>query len=359
MSTETEISGAVVPSAVITPAEGGLSALARAAVEAGQALSPHTLRAYKGDMKDFSDWCRGEGREPLPASADTLTEYATWLCYTRPVLDRGGVPVPGAPPGLSPATVRRMLASVAAAHKYAGLPSPRTEKANSVLKGYQKKLVEEYDHRARPRKATPLDPAALAAMTGRGLAGAGELTRLRDTALMYLDFNAGMRVSELVSMNIEGVKDEEWGLAVLVRRAKNGPYKEMPIDEAHAPLGVAAARKWIAALREHGVTSGPLFPRIYDGVINPARYRRGSPDGRMAARQIERIIGCAAREAGLKGKYTAHSGRRGIITQARLAGHGEIEIGRHTGHADGSVSLRGYIEEVDGRRNSPLRGAGA
>ena len=155
MSTETEISGAVVPSAVITPAEGGLSALARAAVEAGQALSPDTLRAYKGDMKDFSDWCRGEGREPLPASADTLTEYATWLCYTRPVLDRGGVPVPGAPPGLSPATVRRMLASVAAAHKYAGLPRPRTEKANSVLKGYQEKLVEERDRGPGPARRLP------------------------------------------------------------------------------------------------------------------------------------------------------------------------------------------------------------
>ena len=180
MNTETEITGAVVPSAVIAPAEGGLSAFARAAVEAGRALRPDTLRAYKRDMKDFSDWCRGEGREPLPASADTLTEYATWLCYKRPVLDRGGIPVPGAPPGLSPATARRMLASVAAAHKYAGLPSPRAEKANSVLKGYQEKLVEEHDPRARPRKATPLTPAALAEMTGRGL-GAQETDPARGT----------------------------------------------------------------------------------------------------------------------------------------------------------------------------------
>ena len=196
-------------------------------------------------------------------------------------------------------------------------------------------------------------------MIGRGLAGTDDLTRLRDTALMYLNYNAGMRVSELVSMNIEGVSDQEWGLSVLVRRAKSGPYGEVPVDEAHAPLGVAAARKWIAALREHGVTSGPLFPRIYDGVINPARYRRGSPDGRMAEQRIDRSIGAAAREAGLEGKYTAHSGRRGIITAAREAGHGELEIGRHTGHADGSKSLKGYIEEVDKRRNSPLRGAGA
>ena len=122
-------------------------------------------------------------------------------------------------------------------------------------------------------------------MTGRGLAGAGELTRLRDTALIYLDYNVGTRVSELVSLNIESVTDEEWGLTVLARRAKHGPYKEVFIETAHAPLGVAATRKWIAALREHGVTSGPLFPRIRDGVINPPRYRRGSPDGRIADRR--------------------------------------------------------------------------
>ena len=74
---------------------------------------------------------------------------------------------------------------------------------------------------------------------------------------------------------------------------------------------------------------------------------------------MNHIIRNAAREAGLEGKYTAHSGRRGIITQARLAGHDQLAIGRHTGHADGSSSLMGYIEEVDRRRNSPLRGAGA
>ena len=108
---------------------------------------------------------------------------------------------------------------------------------------------------------------------------------------MYLNYNAGMRVSELVSMNIEGVSDQEWGLAVLVRRAKSGPYGEVPVDEAHAPLGVAAARKWIAALREHGVTSGPLFPRIYDGVINPAALPErvaGRAHGRAADRQNHR-----------------------------------------------------------------------
>ena len=145
--------------------------------------------------------------------------------------------------------------------------------------------------------------------------------------------------------------DHEWGLAVLLRRAKNGPFEEVLIETAHAPLGVAATRKWIAALREHGVTSGPLFPRITDGVINPPRYRRGSPDGRIAdAAGREDHPAAAAREAGLEGKYTAHSGRRGIVTQARLAGHDELAIGRHTGHADGSTSLKGYIDEVDRRR---------
>ena len=144
--------------------------------------------------------------------------------------------------------------------------------------------------------------------------------------------------------------EHDWGLAVLVRRAKSGPFEEVPIDEAHAPLGVAATRQWIAALREHGITSGPLFPRIDERLINSSPLPSGSPDGRISARQTERIVAAAAAEAGLKAVTRPTPGAAAIITQARLAGHGELEIGRDGGQADGSKSLRGYIEEADRRR---------
>ena len=101
--------------------------------------------------------------------------------------------------------------------------------------------------------------------------------------MLYLAYNTATRASELVRADIDGVTEHDWGLAVLLRRSKNGPFEEVFIPAEHAPLGVAAIRRWIAVLKEHGITSGPLFPRIDDGEINPARYRRGSPDGRISA----------------------------------------------------------------------------
>jgi hypothetical protein len=61
----------------------------------------------------------------------------------------------------------------------------------------------------------------------------------------------------------------------------------------------------------------------------------------------------------MEGRFTVHSGRRGFATQARLAGHDMLAIARHGGWADNSTSLTKYIEEADGRRLNPLRGAGA
>jgi site-specific recombinase XerD len=357
VSTEPEISGAIVPAAVTPPAEGGLSALGRAAVDAGK--SPATRRAYERDWREFISWCAQEGRDPLPCTAETLAEYAAYLCYRRQVLDRSGLPVSGAV-GVSPSSARRMIGSVQAAHKHAGLRSPRTAQVSLVLKGYEAKLADERDPRARPRKATPLTPVTLAEMTGRGLSGAQELIRARNTAMLYLTYNTAARASELVRVDIDGVTEHDWGLAVLLRRSKGGPFEEVLIPAEHAPAGVAAIRKWITVLREHGITSGPLFRNIdKNGVIDSPRYKARTPDGRIAALTAERIVAAMAAEAGLEGRYTVHSGRRGMATQARMAGHDELAIARHGGWKDGSTSLKGYIDEADRLRLNPLRGAGA
>ena len=100
MNTEAEITGAIVPATVTLPAQGGLSPLARAAVDA--ATSPHTRRAYDSDWREFTAWCAQEARDPLPCTTETLAEYTAYLCYQRQMLDRSGLPVPDAF-GVSPA----------------------------------------------------------------------------------------------------------------------------------------------------------------------------------------------------------------------------------------------------------------
>src|SRR5215469_3037468 len=121
---------------VRAPEPDELSEDTRAAVEAGTAES--TLRKYAAHWKDFTGWCEEYGRTPLPATSNTVTEHVKWLCYDRPL---------------------------------------RTP--NKDL------LSEARDPRAKPRRATPVTPATLAVLTGKGLEGEQDLIKVRDTALMW------------------------------------------------------------------------------------------------------------------------------------------------------------------------------
>jgi site-specific recombinase XerD len=41
------------------------------------AKAPETVRGYRIDWKDFSDWCKRHGREAMPASSETVALYLT------------------------------------------------------------------------------------------------------------------------------------------------------------------------------------------------------------------------------------------------------------------------------------------
>lgn len=275
----------------------GLGDAARGAAGAG--LAPGTRHTYDREFREFELWCEEHGRESLPATSETMAEYAAYLCCDRPVLDRGGLPVPGAF-GVAPSSARRMLMSVSAAHKHGGFPAPPMTEADLVVRECEARLADERDLGTASRKAMPPSPAALADMAGRGMAGKQQVIRARDAAMVYLAYETAANASDLVRTDVEDVVEHDWGLAVRRRRSKNGSLGEVLIPAAHTPAGVAAIRQWIATLRDHGITSGPLFPRLdHSGAINPSRYRRGAADGRITAWLAERIVVAAAAEVGL------------------------------------------------------------
>lgn len=352
------VTGTIVPAAVITPADT-LSDHARQAVAAGK--PPSTRRAYEHDWADFTAWCAQAGRQALPAAPETLVEYATYLCYFRPVRDRGKADTDG-PPGLSPSSVQRALSAIRFFHDLAGTPLPAIKAVGEVLKGHRAKLAEARDPRARPRQVTALSPADLQKMTTAGLRDEHPLIQARDTAMIYLMFSAVTRVSELVLINIEDVARDERGLTIAVHRIKNSKYTDARILAADSPKTVAAVTEWIAVLAEHGRTSGPLFPRLDRkgniGLPIPGKKGPGAEDGRISERGAESRVDLAAGKAGIEGRVTVHSGRRGFATHARLAGHDRLAIGRHGGWADRSPALDRYIDEADAERLNPLRGLG-
>ncbi|MFJ9018763.1 tyrosine-type recombinase/integrase [Streptomyces sp. NPDC102259] len=329
-----------------------LSEAARAALEAGTA--DNTRRGYSSDWAAFTVWCAATGERPLPATAETLVEYVTYLAATPSA--RTGRP-------LAPSSIRRALTSIRAAHRAAGVTPPEVIGARKVLSGHLDKLAKAKDPAARPRKAAPATPRELRAM----LADVDRTTLKgkRDAALLLLGFATAARVSELSSLDVSSATETEHGYDVHVYRHKVREWTDAPVmygtDPATCP--VRALRAYLVALAEAGRTEGPLFVRIdRHGRVAPPMMRRGQiigdPTGRMTGEAIGDLVATLADRCDLKGEWSGHSLRRGFATAAYAAGSDLLSIARAGGWGDGSRTLAGYVQTIDRVKNSPLIGIG-
>ncbi|MEU7457559.1 tyrosine-type recombinase/integrase [Streptosporangium roseum] len=336
--------------ALHTAADLHLSPAARAAIEAG--VPESTRRAYASDWSAFTAWCATRGRTPLPATPATVTEYVTHL--TMAPSARTGRP-------LAPSSIERALAAIRTMHHAADAPAPQTKAARKVLSGYRERLALSHDPAARPRRADPAVPEALRAM----LAACDRTTLAgkRDAALLLLGYACAARISELAALDIADVVETADGLLVTVYRRKIKAHTEtaVPYGRIPATCPVRAVRDLLAALADAGRTSGPLLVRIdrHGRIAAPmTRHGRtiGDPDGRLTPGAAADVVTRIAAAAGLEGRWTGHSLRRGFATAARRAGATLERIGRHGGWADGSAALLGYLEEGDRWTDNPVTG---
>jgi integrase len=322
-----------------------LSPAAKAALAAGVPAS--TSAAYAKDFEDFTTWCTDVGRTALPATAETLTEYATHLAY--------------GPKPRTPSSIERVRSSIRNAHRSLALQPPDSLGLAKVVKGYRATLAEAKDPKAKPRKATAATKDSLSSV-----ASALDLSSpagCRDTAIWLLGFGIAARRSELAALNIEDITETGDGLTVMVYRKKLQRLDEVAIpfaaDVTLCP--VLAVMRWKACLERHGRTTGPLFVRINrHGHLGPDMRRDGrpigDPAGRMTGQAISQVIERTARSVALTGRWSGHSVRRGFATEARKAGHDQIRIARQGGWADNSTALAGYIEDADRWTDNALKG---
>jgi hypothetical protein len=331
-----------VPAADEDP-DAWLSDQAREDVAAG--IPESTGDAYEGDMLRFAQWCATVRRRPMPAAAQTVTEYLSHLKRTpRP---RTGKPY-------GPASMDRIIASIRSSHRAAGFEPPDTMGARKVVVGYRAELALAKDPAARPRKATPADRTVLR----RALLelDRATLVGMRDAAVMLLGHAVASRGSELKLIDWPGSFTElpHGGLRVTVYRKKRKEWQDVdiPLDPDPELCAVRAVRALAAALAENGHTTGPLFVRMdKHGYLNPPMTRHGKPigdpQGRMTVESLSDIIQRSIERTGLPGRWRSHSTRRGFVKSARKAGADMVRIGRHGGWDDKSKALIGYVDEED------------
>jgi integrase/recombinase XerD len=198
--------------------------LSRQAVERG--LSRHSMEAYAHDLSLFQSWCREAGLEPANFDATALTAYLEAL----------------ADQGFAVSSQRRHLAS---------------------LRGLARELVDEriierdpapaVKLRPHPRKLPhTLSPADIANLIA--VIDAHDARGLRDRAMLEMAYGCGLRVSELVGLQLHQVNLAAGAVVVLGKGSK----------ERMVPIGGAAIR----ALKTY------LDRR--DEILNPASDDKGA-----------------------------------------------------------------------------------
>lgn len=265
--------------------------------------APSTIKAYKDSYMRFCAWCLTADREPLPASADSLSLWAVSMLSS----------------GLRVATVEARLSGVAHAHKEAGLKSPIAEEVRRVLVGAR-----------RVRKENTLQKRALTV---------GELwkitrvidcttsTGLRDRALIVFGFAGAFRRSELSSLDLADVTFAPKGLLVHLRWSKTdqmGKGRNIGLwrGENADTCPVRTMQAW---LKRRGMQPGPLFYCILKGDT--------MTDRRLSADNCVRAVKNAIAGIGLDShQYGGHSLRSGYVTAAAENGASTMAIMQQTGH---------------------------
>ncbi|MDE0521018.1 MAG: tyrosine-type recombinase/integrase [Boseongicola sp.] len=256
------------------------------------ALSASTERARRSDLRIFAGWCAERGRPSLPDDPATVAAFVESMSETR-----------------APATVRRYVASVAAAGRAAGAGGNGT--AEPV------RLALQRMHRRKGRRQEQATGLTFA-LRQRMLEAAGDrLIDDRNRALLAVAYDTLLRRSELVALEVSDIVAETGGAAtVLVRRSKADPEGRGETVYL-APDSMALVRTW---LRRGGVGEGRVFRSLCRGSLG---------DG-LDTSQVPRIFKAMARRAGLPEetveRISGHSARVGAAQDMVAAGIGMAAI---------------------------------
>ena len=273
--------------------------LAHISLERG--LSKNTVEAYRRDLNSWAEYCRLRKIDVAGAAPDDLTDY----------LDRLRSGRPPAPRPFAPSSVARMLVSVRALYRFL------------VREGYlEADPAATIGAPKKPRsipKAIPLEEVE--SLIDRP---APDLLGRRDRAILETLYGAGVRISELVGLDVDDVDLDEG--AVLVRAGKGSKARRVP-------LGRAARR----AIGDYQVQTRPELARRSPRGPSPALFLNAR-GGRLSRQGCWKILKGYAREAGLEDRVSPHTLRHSFATHM-LEGGADIRVVQELlGHASLSTT---------------------
>ena len=267
--------------------------------------SPHTCRCYRKDLEGFQDFLKTSGMYLSPS---------------------GGVEIEKA----DRMAIRKYMSALHRKNKKSSIA-----RKISTLRSFYRYLTREQVIASNPAKSvsTPklektlpttltVDEAFRLMDSPKSIpersSEVSKENRLRDRAILELLYSSGLRVSELVGLNLDQF-DSDLGIVRVMGKGRK---------ERIVPVGVKAVEALKAYLEERGLSGGedPIF-------IN-------SLGGRLTTRSVGRLMKKYTRHAGIFRKVSPHSLRHTFATHLLDAGADIREIQEMLGHSSLSTTQR-------------------
>lgn len=279
--------------------------LAHLRVEKG--LARNSVESYARDVRRYLAFLSRVGR-------------TSWDDVSRADVQSHLVGLAGV--GISPRSQARALSAIRGFHRL--LASERVAQADPT---------DEVDAPRRTRKLPQLlsreevDRLLAAPRAVRGSAGA------RDRAMLELLYATGLRVSELVTLEVAQLDLES---RVLLARGKGNKERLVPIG---APAG-DALRSWLSGPREQ-----VLRGRRTRDLFVTTRGRR------MTRQGFWKLLGRYARAAGISRAISPHKLRHSFATHLLEGGADLRAVQSMLGHADVSTTeIYTHVDRTQARR---------
>ena len=138
---------------------------------------------------------------------------------------------------------------------------------------------------------------------------------LRDRALLELLYGSGLRVSELVGLDVDDVDLEEGAVRVL---GKGGKEREVPLGR----FGRDATAAYLTRAR-------PVFA----SALSRGALLLNQRGGRLTRQSVNRILAEHVRRAGIRRRVTPHSLRHSFATHLLEGGADVRVVQEMLGHA--------------------------
>jgi integrase/recombinase XerC len=267
-------------------------------------MSPHTLRNYSLDLKQFLTFWE-EHHAGLPLQAATYR-------HLRPFLAQ-------AMKGRRKTTVARKLSTLRSFFKF--LQRQGQVEVNPARLAPTPK-VEKY----LPQFLTVDEAFHLLGQPG----GASTFLARRDRAMLEMFYASGLRLSELAGLRLEHLNLEEGIIKVWGKGAK----------ERLAFLG-KPAREAVAA---YLTMRSALLRRVHGQESALFLNNRGGP---LSSRGVARVVGAWAMKAGLPGGLSPHGLRHSFATHMLEGGADLRTVQELLGHASISSTQRYLHVNVD------------